>query len=302
MRLDHPIFQGPRKVDLEWSEVDTPEDYSAWPDGRDVAKRTKVWRVQQGEFPKDVDCGLVSDPYGFEDSPDCEWISSGINSKGPNSMAIGRQANRFLWGFAGDASQMTESGRAVFVNAIVYMKSFEGATPLVQGDGGSAPQEAREWALMPASYLRAHADDESARQWVEQSLPDAVKKLTGIDAAKIDAYYRENFEYLRPAGSRQFAADEDCKRLGVGNRSREFLPKLIERWKSGSDEQLCRRLTARYVGAAQAKSIEALEAWYVDAGSRLYFSDRGGFRWLVAPNRWKTSVEALDSPKEPARH
>src|SRR5262245_58337623 len=142
MRLEHPIFNGPLAASLDWEEIDTPKEYAEWPDGKDLPKKTKVWRVHGGEFPKSVDVGLVSDPYGFEDSPDAEWISSGENSKGPRAMTIGRQGNFFLWGFAGDPTQMTESARRVFVNAIVYMKGFDGQSPIT-------PRKvwARDWQL-----------------------------------------------------------------------------------------------------------------------------------------------------------
>jgi hypothetical protein len=48
----------------------------------------KVWKVQNKSFPE-IDPGLVFDPYGFGDSPDAEAISSGLNSKGPDAVALG---------------------------------------------------------------------------------------------------------------------------------------------------------------------------------------------------------------------
>src|SRR5262245_20140999 len=107
MRLDHPIFQG---VELDRDEVATPKSYANYPEGKDLPAKMPVWRVQRGKLAAEVDYGIVSDPYGFEDSPDAEFISSGVNSKGPGSVALGRHASLFLWGFAGDPTQMTESG------------------------------------------------------------------------------------------------------------------------------------------------------------------------------------------------
>src|SRR5262245_53006419 len=152
MRLEHPIFQGPLVPALEYVEVDTPENYGHWPDGKDLPKKLKAWKVQSGKLGFEVDYGLVSDPYGFGDSPDAEWISSGVNSKGPNSVALGRHGNLFLWGFAGDPTQMTESARRVFLNTIVYMRSFAGQAPLVKKQAQS-----REWALVYVDYLRQFA-------------------------------------------------------------------------------------------------------------------------------------------------
>src|SRR5688500_10418708 len=109
MRLNHPIFQGPLAVTVP---IDKDKPFEAAKDGEGT------WRVFEAHFddpaaPK-ADYGVVSDGHGFEDSPDCERISGGINSKGPKAIAIGRQANLLLWGFYGAPDRMTESGRRVF--------------------------------------------------------------------------------------------------------------------------------------------------------------------------------------------
>src|SRR5262252_9350531 len=101
MRLNHPIFHDPLEPKIELTEIATPETYHNWPDGRALGAKMQAWKVHDGEFPK-IDVGMVSDPYGFEDTPDAEWISSGVNSKGPNSVALGRVGNFFHWGFFGD--------------------------------------------------------------------------------------------------------------------------------------------------------------------------------------------------------
>jgi hypothetical protein len=89
VRLDHEIFHSPLAAGVELVEHDWERDH----DGRGV------WVVQTGEPGKDVDYGVVSDGHGFEDSPDCERITGGVNSKGPHAVAIGRQANMLQWGF-----------------------------------------------------------------------------------------------------------------------------------------------------------------------------------------------------------
>src|ERR1041384_4187944 len=116
MRLDHAIFHAPLQPKLDLGEMPAPANYKDWE--KEIAPKFTTWRVQDGELGKTVDYGMVSNPYGFEDSPDTEYISSGVNSKGPKSLALGRQGNWFLWGFAGDPMQMTDSARQVFLNSI----------------------------------------------------------------------------------------------------------------------------------------------------------------------------------------
>ena len=74
----HEIFHKPFKIDLKLEEISTPSDYAHWPGGDELGPKIKAWKVQKKKFPE-VDPGLVSDPYGFADSPDAEVISSGVN-------------------------------------------------------------------------------------------------------------------------------------------------------------------------------------------------------------------------------
>ena len=101
--------------------------------------------------------GLVSNLYGFTDSPDAEVIAQGIAMKGPDTVAIARHASFFLWGFSAPPSQMTPAARRLFVNSVCYIRQFEGAAPLVRATSSS-----REWALRFASMARPVSDE--ARQ------------------------------------------------------------------------------------------------------------------------------------------
>jgi len=270
MRLEHPIFKGPLAPKLDLGSIDTPADYRSGPGGKDLPAKMESWRVQTGKFPDEVDVGLVSSPYGFEDSPDTEWISSGVNSKGPRSVALGRHGNFFLWGFAGDPSQMTESGRRVFVNAVAYMKKFDGKTPLV-----SPISQSRDLALLYTQYLAKYANAD----WLKKMYPEEVRKSTGLDAAKIEAYYSENLEYVRVVDG-AFAVDPDAKTLGVSNRKPAILDRILARLAEDEKDALAWRLVKNYFertfdGAAEFRAwVEANRTW-------LFFSDVGGYKWFV---------------------
>ena len=123
MRLNHAIFKAPLAVDVAF-DMNKPWELKADPRG--------LWPVQIGTMGTENDFGVVSDGHGFEDSPDCERISGGQNSKGPHAVAIGRQANMMQWGFYCAPDRMTRSARKAFLNAIVYMQRFDGHRPLVK--------------------------------------------------------------------------------------------------------------------------------------------------------------------------
>jgi len=283
MRLEHPIFQGPLAPGLELVDVDVPENYSHWPDGKDLGKTMRGWKVQSGKLGFEVDYGLVSDPYGFEDSPDAEWISSGLNSKGPNSVALGRHGNLFLWGFAGDPTQMTESGRRVFLNTIVYMRAFAGRTPLVKKRAQS-----REWALVYVDYLRQFAGKLDENEWLKKLFPVEITGELGFDPEKLEAYYRENVEFLH-SGKEGFEADPDLLELGAPNRSLAFFEKVIERLRKDPGDALALRLLERYAPDASERDPAKLATWLEQNREHLFFSDVGGYRWFVAPARTETS-------------
>lgn len=275
MRLEHPIFQGPLEVEIELEEVDTPEGYRKYPGGDELGAKIATWKVHEGQFP-DIDVGLVSDPYGFEDSPDAEWISSGVNSKGPSSMALGRQGNLFLWGFYGDPTRLTESGKRVFLNTIVYMKQFDGYTRLVD-----KVERSREWAHSFASFV-SHYTDESGNvpSWVQKRFPPAVWERFGPDVDALTAYYRENVEYLRAVGD-GFEVDADLVALEVSNRQLAFFDAVLARLEADPHDDLALRLAGRYVGKEHGTSADALKAWVGANREFLFFSDLGGFRWFV---------------------
>src|SRR5262249_33045693 len=98
--------------------------------------------------------GLVSNLYGFADSPDAEVIARGVAGKGPDAVALGRHANFFLWGFSGPPADMTPAAQRLFVNVISYMRQFDGQIPLVRSKA-----RAREGALRFAAAPRFQSDD-----------------------------------------------------------------------------------------------------------------------------------------------
>lgn len=268
MRLDHSIFKGPLDPKLELGDTEVPESYRSYPGGKELGKTLKSWKVQSGKFPDAIDVGLVSGPWGFEDSPDAEKISSGINSKGPEAVAIGRHGNWFLWGFSGDPEQMTESGRRVFINAVCYMKNFDGLTPL-------APKVSRSRDVLPVyiGFSRKYSS-------YLNGFPDDVRRMPGLSEEKLEAWRRENVESIRLEGS-TFRIDTDVKALGVSNRKVEFFDAVLSRLAKDEKDELAWRAVRRYVPEPKFENVAELRAWVDENRARLFFSDVGGYRWFL---------------------
>lgn len=248
---NHPIFQGPFPVDLEFEDAATPPNYRAFPEGKDLPATLPVWHVDTTDYRSDktLQPGTVAPGYGFTDSPDAEVIAGGINSKGPTAVALGRQASLLLWGFAAEPSRMTPSGRHAFLNSICYIQKFDHAPRLVRRKASG-----REWSLMRAAKDPATL----AQAWAD-------------------------LEYVRGEGDgRTLSVDADCKALGIGNRDVALLEHCVAAWERGDDLERAQRLLRRYTDQAFATAA-AWRTWLTTNAANLYFSDIGGYRFFVRP-------------------
>jgi hypothetical protein len=286
MSPSHEIFQKPLKVDVPFEDYAVPPNYRDWLGGDRLGSTIKVWKVQTRKFP-DIDPGMVSDPYGFADSPDAEVISSGLNSKGPESVALGRQGNFFLWGFAASPNDMTLEARKCFVNAVCYIRKFDGRRPFVRKTAFG-----RRWALVYAHDAEKYFD----ARFFKDEVPEDLRRRFGKDNAKYIQYYTENLEYLRPAGHLSFAVDEDVKGLGLSNRKAELLDACVSMLERGDRPDLARRLLERYTTERFADAT-AWRKWLETNRRRLFFTDTGGFKFLVAP---ESLIGSLGRPADDA--
>lgn len=240
-RAEHPIFHGPFDVKMTVVDKPTPEAFRYPGNFKEgvVPETMPMWRVQvegyeEGEPMKRV--GLVSRPDGYEDSPDAEYISSGVCSKSPDAVAIGRHGNFFHWGFAASPTYMTEEAKPVLANAIVYISKFVGQTPI-----------ARKY------------DDRIAIRW---------RGLDGKSPVKDPYSYRDE------------GTDEDVKSLGIPNDDKRLLDAAIRLLESGQDADRARRILTRYT-LNDFATAEEWRAWYEKYKDKLFFTESGGWVFLV---------------------
>ncbi len=128
MKLKHPIFNTPNKVELTIESRKTPEHYTKYFSGKDLPKTLPMWRAQVEGFAdgKGYPAGMVSSGPNFDNAPDSEIIANGDNTKAAESVALGRHGSLFHWGFSAIPSDMTAEARLVFINAIHYIAKFKG--------------------------------------------------------------------------------------------------------------------------------------------------------------------------------
>jgi len=132
---DHPIFNGPYKVTLKTSLKPTPTTAKeiAQMYGENLPDSIEMWSVQSKGYStvQTYRPGMVSRPDGYCDSPEAENISGGVSIKSIDAVALGRHGNFFHWGFSAAPYDMTEDGKIVFINSIIYISKFK-ETPIAR--------------------------------------------------------------------------------------------------------------------------------------------------------------------------
>jgi hypothetical protein len=319
LALDHVLFHAPLEVNPRLEEIPTPEDYADMTIDSSIGEKMKIWRVQTKDYPE-VDPGLVSTLYGFADSPDAEVIAQGLAGKGPDTVALGRQANFFLWGFSAPPADMTPAGQRLFVNVVAYMRQFGGQIPLVRPKARS-----REWALRYAIIPRELSEDAERRdrlgltkmlaenptiipkdfkgdsktliasvmekhhnektREMASLLPISLRIEFGMNSDKYVAYYKENLEYLRPGGDGTIMfgvldVDEDAKAIKSSNRRIEMLDRCVSMLEKNDRPELALRLLKRYT-EANFDTASQWRAWLNTSRSQLFFSDVGGYKFFL---------------------
>ncbi len=258
----------------------------------EAADGQRTWIVQTGKEGKENDYGVVSDGHGFEDSPDCERISGGVNSKGPLAVAIGRQANMLQWGFYCAPDRMTESARKVFLNALVYLRQFDGEKPLVAkksiGRGWLRQYADAMSKLTPAQ--RKETGERSYAAYLRTKFP--AELLGGDDEVnKLNAWWQANEERFGANETREVAVDVDLVELGTSNRTPDFFVAVIVRLEKDGKDALAARLIARYLPKEVEGTAAGVRGFWEHNRASLFFSDVGGYRWFVDP-RPRTAAPA----------
>lgn len=301
VRSSHPVFNHPHQVEITWEEQEVPEYFRHYQSGRELGETIKVWRVQteDGSTDREMGWGIVSSGNGFEDSPDAEVISGGLNSKGPNAVAMARWGNYFHWGWAAPPGKMTEELRKTFINSIHYISEYAGHEPLVYRAAASRMNildAALQIDEIEKGFARMFADDpDRARQEAEKYMqrhlgrffPSDIIDRFGRDGQAYYQYYLENLEYITcdSYGSSRHYIDEDVKAWGMSNRDVAILDKaisIIEQLQLTDEHTRAMRILHRYT-TKRFPSPYHWRQWFEQNKDKLFFTDVGGYKFMVNP-------------------
>lgn len=221
MNMEHPIFQGPFKTELTLSKQPTPEDafhYQYFHNGP-TPDSLMMWQVQTKGYKTDTNfqIGMVSRPWGYMDSPDSEYISSGVCAKTLDAVAIGRHGNFLTWGFVASPLYMTDEAKVIFANAVVYISKYK-ETPIARKYNDRIAtreylKELKYYASKESYEGRLKLEEEfrlSQKQSYEQAKAKQAKGETLNDEEK---YWLKNY---RPEKVKEYTYADHLKRNQKG--------------------------------------------------------------------------------------
>jgi hypothetical protein len=271
----HAIFRGPYPVTPTLTRETNP--YTKRP--------IDAWVVHQKLTNR---YGVASSAEHFRGAADSEIIAGGINQKGDRGISLVREAHTFYWGFAGTPTQMTDEARKVFVNAIMYIKQFDGEKQTVRR--GVFARSSLRQIVRGSGFFRSQFNLD------HYFAPEAVAKC-GSDAARYRDYFEPNIDYVYvPAGHSGFRVDEEAKQLGIPNYDVRLLDRCVAMLEANDNPALARTLLERYTGES-CPTPPAWRAWLTMSRDKLFFLDGHGYRFFTdapgaPPAKWQMD-EAL---------
>ncbi|MDT8302710.1 MAG: hypothetical protein RQ760_14600 [Sedimentisphaerales bacterium] len=271
--LEHEVYQKPFKVEPEFEMKKTPSNYH----GRNLSEdklpdEMKVWNVQNSGKRYG---SVVARAYGFTDSPDAEVLAKGFNTgKEYGAVGVGRHGNFLQWGYSSSPSKMTDAGRKFFINCICYISKFDGKAPLVRRASSD-----RLNAMRLAAIITRISGDK--KEFFMRLFPAEFWEKYGTDPDGLVKYYRENIEFVY--WDKKYLIDSEIKSLGLdSNRSLDNLERLIGFLQDETKADTAKLLLARYTYLF-FQNAQGWKQWFENNRKRIYFSDVGGYKFLVVP-------------------
>lgn len=315
LKEDHPIFNAPYKVPLDYKDTPYAGGVFHYYTGRNLPKSTDMIQMEVDDLPnKQLPPGIVTVP-GVGDSPDTEVISGGTCIKDVDAIAIARHGNFLQWGFRSSPRHMTEPARLAFLNAVHYIKDFKGAKKLISkksyfrmaamdapyklSDQGWEIQKrfierinARNQALhdkvaagtateqerKSAKFVRAPMQVDRSRNL--SGIPEELQQQLGDDWNAYLAYYEANMGYIYPKSDGfGFEFDKDAQQLGIANNDVAILDRAITLLERGENAELAQRILTRYT-VQDFTSATQWRNWYRNTSDRLFFTEVGGYKFI----------------------
>ena len=296
---DHPIFQSPLPIDIHaTTDVPMPEAFATELKSATLPVLPLVDGIRQYHTViNDYARGWTTYYYEFADLPEVEVFCGGINEKTPRAAAFWRQGNLLHFGFEQSPAQLNDPGRAMLVNAIVYISRFTQDRPIDITPSVFGPEKiatTRERALrLFFTY------PQEVPGWFSAA---ALAGLDRQDAPAAQAWLAAARPWLHPNSENLLEIDPEARALGTPCDAPEFLPKTIAALRGEATRARAETLLARYVyqPLGATAGADAWEKWWRENSPYVFYSEAGGYRWYIDPLAKQRGIPTKDL-RGPAR-
>lgn len=116
--------------------------------------------------------------------------------------------------------------------------------------------------------------------YVKDRAGDLYEKF-GTNSDEYVKYYTDNRPYFYGNfNNYDVKLDEDAKSLGIANNDKRILAKAISMWENDQDVEKAKRILYRYT-LLRYDNAKQWRLWYNKYQSKLFFTESGGWLWLV---------------------
>lgn len=130
----------------------------------------------------------------------------------------------------------------------------------------------------------------SMADYVREPFSAGATKGEGLDREHLRAWYEVNLEGLRyNVDARCFVVDAELEELGYSNREIELFESLASMLEGKPGSELALRLLERYAPAGARTDARGLREWVEANRAALFFTDMGGYRWMLDPHKGHTA-------------
>lgn len=230
------------------------------------------------------EAGWTSYVASLNESPECEILSGGINTKTASAAALWRQGHLLHFGFQCAPAEMNAFGRGLLVNSIAYIARFREDRPIANTVSVFAVER------VAPRLAKLSEGDPPHRLTLEHWFPESFAAPRTAAAAGAEAWKQwvaAHGIYLRPGAEGYLEPDEDLIHLQVQSRDpRLFDVALTELAAGGARAERAFRLLHRYSHSGPKDShlehaLAAWKPWLHHNRPFLFFSETGGYLWYV---------------------
>ncbi|MBR5349840.1 MAG: hypothetical protein IK124_01235 [Prevotella sp.] len=180
------------------------------------------------------------------------------------------------------------------VKAAIYMASDEGYQEIIKMNDEAMEEMQRQAEVAKQKKAKGEtlteteqyllnfkpAPPPSHETFVKQYAGDYFDQF-GMDFAAYKKFFTENMDYLYGGDGRlHLVLDEDVKSLGIPNNDIRLLDTAISMLEQGKDIGKARRILSRYT-QKDFSTAKAWRQWFVENKDKLFFTESGGWVWLV---------------------